>query len=152
VIIDTSALIAILRDEPEAASFAEAIRVAEVRRISAATYVEVGIVIDRAGDAVASRRLDDLIAAMSITIEPVTADQARLAREAHRDFGRGTGHRARLNFGDCLVYALAADLREPVLFKGDDFASTDIPYVGTPSVRRRMNEIVAGYSSDAPSS
>lgn len=145
MIIDTSALIAILRDEPEAAAFAEAIRHAVERRISAASYVEVGIVIDRAGDPVASRRLDELIAAMSITIEPVTAAQARLAREAYRDFGRGTGHAAKLNFGDCLVYALAIDLREPMLFKGDDFALTDIPYVGTPSARRRMNEIVADY-------
>lgn len=147
MIIDTSALVAILRGEPEAAAFAEAIRVSEVRMMSAASYVEVGIVIDGSGDPVASRRVDELIAAMSITIESLTPTQARIAREAHRDFGRGSGHKARLNFGDCLAYALSIESREPLLFKGEDFALTDIPYIGTPTVRRRLSEVVGSYGT-----
>ncbi len=147
MIIDTSALISILRGEAEAAAFAEAIRVSDVRMMSAASYVEVGIVIDGGGDPVASRRVDELIAAMSITIEPVTATQARIARDAHRDFGRGSGHKARLNFGDCLSYALSIDSREPLLFKGEDFALTDIPYIGAPAVRRRLSEVAASYTT-----
>jgi ribonuclease VapC len=145
VIIDTSALVAILRGEAEAEAFAEAIRSSDERRMSAASYLEVGIIVDQGGDPVASRRLDDLIATMSITIEPVTPVQARIARAAHRDFGRGSGHRARLNFGDCLVYALASDRGEPLLYRGDDFGHTDIPYIGRPAVRRRFSEIAASY-------
>jgi ribonuclease VapC len=130
VIIDTSALIAILRDEPDARRFADAIEAASERRISAATYVEVGAVIDGARDAVASRRVDELLEVARITIEPVTATQARIAREAYRDFGRGSGHPAGLNFGDCFAYALAREIGEPLLFKGDDFSQTDVAAVG----------------------
>jgi ribonuclease VapC len=126
VILDTSALIAILRAEPEASACAEAIASAGVRRLSATNYVEVGAVIDRAGDAIASRRVDELLAAAGIEIETVTAGQARIAREAYRDFGKGSGHPAGLNFGDCFSYALAKALGEPLLFKGDDFQRTDI--------------------------
>lgn len=126
MIIDTSALVAILRDEPDAPRFAEAIESARDRRISAATYVELGAVIDGARDPVASRRLDELLAAARITIEPVTEEQAGMAREAYRDFGKGSGHAAGLNFGDCFAYALARDTGEPLLFKGDDFTRTDI--------------------------
>lgn len=126
MIIDTSALIAILRDEPDARRFAEAIERARTRRISAATYVELGAVIDGARDPVVSRRLDELLEAADIVIERVTAEQARIAREAYRDFGRGSGHRAGLNFGDCFAYALAKAIGEPLLFKGDDFAYTDV--------------------------
>lgn len=126
MIIDTSALVAILRDEPEAEAFAATIVATSERRMSAASYVEVGAVIDGARDPVASRRVDELIAAAGIAIEPLTAMQARIARQAYRDFGKGSGHPAGLNFGDCLSYALAADLGEPLLFKGDDFRATDI--------------------------
>jgi ribonuclease VapC len=126
MIIDTSALIAILRDEPDARRFAEAIEAASERRISAATYVELGAVIDGARDAVASRRVDELIDVARITIEPVTATQARVAREAYRDFGKGSHHAAGLNFGDCFAYALTKETGEPLLFKGDDFSRTDI--------------------------
>ncbi len=126
MIIDTSALIAILRDEPDARRFAEAIEAAGERRISAATYVELGAVIDGARDPVASRRMDDLLAIAMISIEPVTEEQAKLAREAYRDFGKGSGHAANLNFGDCFAYGLARSIGEPLLFKGDDFARTDI--------------------------
>ena len=126
MIIDTSALVAILRDEPDAARFASAIEAADVRRISAVTYVELGAVIDGTRDAVASRRVDELIAVAGIVIEPVTAAQAHIAREAYRDFGKGSGHSAGLNFGDCFSYALARDLGEALLFKGSDFGETDI--------------------------
>ncbi len=126
MIVDTSALIAILRAEPEASACAEAIESASIRRLSAASYVEVGAVIDRAGDAIASRRVDELLAVTGIGIEPVTASQARIAREAYRDFGKGSGHPASLNFGDCFSYALAKATGEPLLFKGEDFQQTDI--------------------------
>ena len=126
MIIDTSALVAILRDEPEARAFAQAIDSARDRHISAATYVEVGAVIDGARDPVASRRLDELLDVARITIEPVTEDQARRAREAYRDFGKGSGHPAALNFGDCFAYALATSTGEPLLYKGNDFTMTDI--------------------------
>lgn len=126
MIVDASAVIAILRDEPEARSCAQAIASARSRRISAVNYVEAAVVIDGSRDPIASRRFDDLLRAAQLTIEPVTAAQARIAREAYRDFGKGTGHRAGLNFGDCFAYALAKVTGEPILFKGDDFAHTDL--------------------------
>lgn len=126
MIVDTSALIAILRDEPEAPACARAIEAASRRRISAANFVEAAIVIDGSRDPVASRRFDDLLREAQAEIEPVTEAQARIAREAYRDFGRGSGHPARLNFGDCFAYALARTTGEPLLFKGDDFAHTDV--------------------------
>jgi ribonuclease VapC len=129
VIVDTSALIAILRDEPDAPKFAEAIAAAAAVRLSAANYVELGAVIDSARDPVASRRVDELLAVADIEIEPVTRAQARRARDAYRDFGKGSGHPAALNFGDCFAYALATDLGEALLFKGTDFAQTDVESV-----------------------
>jgi ribonuclease VapC len=126
VIVDTSAIIAILRAEPEASACADAIESAGLRRLSAASYVEVGAVIDRAGDAIASRRVDELLAVAGIEIEPVTASQAQIAREAYRDFGKGSGHPAALNFGDCFSYALAKATGESLLFKGGDFQHTDL--------------------------
>lgn len=147
MIVDTSVLVAILRGEPDAAAYAEAIRSSHPRRISAATYIELGIVIDAPGDPIASRGVDELLSKMSIVIEPVTAEQARIARDAHRDFGRGRGHRAQLNFGDGFAYALATELGEPLLFKGDDFAHTDIPFIGRPSERRRLSEVIATYGT-----
>jgi ribonuclease VapC len=127
--VDTSALIAILRGEPEARAFAIAIANADHRRLSAANYLEAAIVIDGSRDPIASRRFDDLLREAAIGIEPVTAEQAKVAREAYRDFGRGTGHAARLNFGDCFAYALAKTTGEPLLFKGDDFLHAGIPRV-----------------------
>ena len=126
MIVDTSALIAILRDEPEAAACARAIEAASHRRISAANFLEAAIVIDGTRDPVASRRFDDLLKEAQLVIEPVTEAQAKMAREAYRDFGRGSGHPAKLNFGDCFAYALSRSSGEPLLFKGDDFAHTDI--------------------------
>ncbi len=126
MIVDTSALIAILRDEPDASSYAQAIVKAAARRISAANYVETAAVIDASHDPIASRRFDDLLREAQLVIEPVTETQARIAREAYRDFGRGSGHPAGLNFGDCFAYALAKAMNEPLLFKGDDFRHTDV--------------------------
>ena len=126
MIVATSALIAILRREPDARSFTDAIDAANTRRISAGTYVEAAVVIDSNRDPILSRRFDEMIDSAEIVIEPVTETQARLAREAYRDFGKGSGHPAALNLGDCFAYALAKDRREPLLFKGNDFAQTDI--------------------------
>jgi len=126
MIIDTSVVIAILRYEPEAPSFARAIEAAPDRRISAVNFVEAAAVIDGSRDPVASRRLDDLFREARLAIEPVTVAQARIAREAYRDFGKGSRHPAKLNFGDCFAYALAKASGEPLLFKGRDFAHTDI--------------------------
>lgn len=126
MIIDTSALIAILRDEPESLAYARAIEAASSRRVSAANFVEAAIVIDGSRDPVASRRFDDLVRQAELIIEPVTEAQARIARDAYRDFGKGSGHPAKLNFGDCFAYALAKVMGEALLFKGDDFAHTDI--------------------------
>ncbi|MGA9353083.1 MAG: type II toxin-antitoxin system VapC family toxin [Terriglobales bacterium] len=126
MIIDTSAVIAILNDEPEAAAFAEAIERALDRRISAVNYVEAAAVIDTDRDPIATRRFDELLREADVVIEGVSENQARIARAAYRDFGRGSGHPARLNFGDCFAYALAKAKGEPLLFKGDDFARTDV--------------------------
>jgi ribonuclease VapC len=126
MILDTSALVAILRSEPDAASYAAAIASATVRRISAVNYMESAAVIDASRDPIASRRFDDLLREAGVVIECLTEAQARIAREAYRDFGRGSGHRAKLNFGDCFAYALAKAMNEPLLFKGDDFRHTDV--------------------------
>jgi ribonuclease VapC len=125
MIVDTSAIIAILRDEPDAEDLSSAIESADVRRVSAGTYIEAAIVTDANRDPVLSRRLDSFLQQAFITIEPVTVEQARLARGAYRDFGKGR-HRAGLNFGDCFAYALAKEKGEPLLFKGDDFSRTDV--------------------------
>jgi ribonuclease VapC len=126
MIIETSALVAILRDEPQAEICARAIESAAERRISAVNFVEAAVVIDGSRDPIASRRFDDLLRAARVRIEPVTESQARLARDAYRDFGKGSGHTAELNFGDCFAYALAKVTGEPLLFIGTDFAHTDL--------------------------
>ena len=126
MIIDSSALVAILRAEAEHTRFVDIIAQAGGGRLSAASYLETAIVIDRARDPVVSRALDAFLAASAIGIEAVTPGQARIAREAYRDFGKGSGHPAQLNFGDCLTYALAKEMDEPILFKGDDFSHTDL--------------------------
>ncbi|MDT5017171.1 MAG: ribonuclease VapC [Mycobacterium sp.] len=126
MIVDTSAVIAILTAEDDAATYAHAIAGAGVRKLCAASYLECGMVLDNQRDPVVSRNLDELLEEAEFVIEPVTEHQARLARQAYADFGKGSGHRARLNFGDCLAYALALDTREPLLWKGDDFGHTGI--------------------------
>jgi ribonuclease VapC len=131
VIVDSSALIAILRNEPEVTAFTQVIDAALRCRISAANYLETAIVIDGTRDPRSSRGLDEFLREGNFIIEPVTEEQAHVARAAYRDYGRGSGHPARLNFGDCFAYALARTSGEPLLFKGDDFAQTDI----TPALR-----------------
>lgn len=125
MIVDTSALIAILRDEPDAGAIGEALARPEVRRMSAVSYVEAAVVVDGNRNPVLSRRFDDLLRDVEIAVAPVTLNQARIAREAYRDFGKGR-HRAGLNLGDCFAYALAKEAGEPLLFKGDDFCHTDV--------------------------
>jgi ribonuclease VapC len=126
MIVDTSAIVAILRDEPDADLFANAIAEARIRRVSAVTFVEAAAVIDGSRDPVASRRFDEFFREGDFTIEAVTIEQARIARDAYNDFGKGSGHAARLNFGDCFSYALSKALDEPLLFKGQDFSKTDL--------------------------
>lgn len=127
MIVDSSALLAIMRDEPDAALYATALaRCLEPKRISAGTWLETTIVIDGSRDPIVSARFDTLIRRAAIEVEPVTALQAALARQAYRDFGKGSGHAARLNYGDCFAYALAKDKGERLLFKGRDFSQTDI--------------------------
>lgn len=128
MILDSSAIVAVLRAEPEAPQFANAIVSGKARRVSAVSYVEAAIVIDRGGDAVATRRFDDFFRASQISVEPVTPRQAEIARYAYRDFGKGR-HKAGLNFGDCFAYALAKEMDEPLLFKGADFGHTDVEAV-----------------------
>ena len=126
MIVDTSAIIAILKEEDDAAVYARAIATADARRLSAASYLECGMVLDSQRDPIIGRGLDELIQEAEFVVEPVTERQARLARQAYADFGNGSGHPAGLNFGDCLSYALALDLREPLLWKGNDFGHTGI--------------------------
>jgi ribonuclease VapC len=128
VVIDTSAVVAILRMEREAARLAEAIEADANRLISAATLVETGFVIESRYGAAGGRELDVLIAKAGLSIEPVTAEQADVAREAWRRYGKGR-HSAALNFGDCFSYALARTTGEPLLFKGGDFTQTDVSIV-----------------------
>lgn len=126
MIVDTSVLVAILRQEPEADAFSQALEISETLSLSVANYVEAGAVVDAARNPIISRELDDLIRIAGIEIIPVTVEQGRLARDAYRDFGRGSGHPAKLNFGDCFAYALAKSSAEELLFKGKDFSATDV--------------------------
>jgi ribonuclease VapC len=125
MIVDSSAIIAILRDEEDAESMSEALQNASVCRMSAVTYVEAGVVADGNRNPVLSRRFDDLLRDVQMQIETVTPQQAQIAREAYRDFGKGR-HKAGLNFGDCFAYALAKEMDEPLLCKGNDFRHTDV--------------------------
>jgi ribonuclease VapC len=128
MIVDTSALIAILRGEDDAETYIQALAAAADLRMSAATWVETAVVVDSNRDPVLSGRFDDLITEAGVIVEPVTADHARLARQAYRDFGKGN-HPAGLNFGDCFSYALARATGQPLLFKGGDFVLTDVAAV-----------------------
>lgn len=126
MIVDTSAIIAILRDEPEARSFLEAMSAASTIRMSAGSWLELTVVTTRSGDARISEGADALLARFDVVIEDVTREIATIANHGYRKYGRGTRHAADLNFGDCFAYALAKATDEPLLFKGDDFARTDI--------------------------
>lgn len=124
MIVDSSALMAVLLGEPERHRFVQAILGAPCR-MSAATFAEVGIVADQRSPEL-GRQLDRLVDELAIDVVPLTPHHARLARGAYRRYGRGSGSPARLNFGDCLTYALASETGEPLLFKGDDFIHTDV--------------------------
>ena len=125
MVIDTSALLAILQDEPERRAFNIAIEEAAERVLSVASFVEASVVIEARYGLEGVRELDAFLDTAGIDLVPVDAEQGRLARAAFSRFGRGR-HRAGLNFGDCFAYALAASRGETLLFKGDDFAHTDI--------------------------
>ena len=125
MIIDTSAIIAILFSEDDAETYAKAITRADSCRMSAATLVEAAIVVETQTKNNGGRQLDALIRRAGITVEPVTEEQAHIARQAFIDFGKGR-HPAGLNYGDCFSYALSKVTREPLLFKGKDFSKTDL--------------------------
>ena len=125
MIVDTSAIIAILFGENDAGIYAQAIIQADACRMSAATFVETSMVVEAQTQENGGRQFDVLIRRASIGIEPVTAEHAHLARQAFLDFGKGR-HPAGLNFGDCFSYALAKATGEPLLYKGRDFSQTDI--------------------------
>lgn len=125
MIVDTSAVLAILFNESDAETYARAIAGADSRRISAANFVEAAIVVEAQTQASGSRQFDAFFRRAGIVIEAVTEEQAHAARQAYTDFGKGH-HAAGLNFGDCFAYALAKVAGEPLLFKGQDFRKTDI--------------------------
>jgi ribonuclease VapC len=125
MIVDTSALVAILYREPEAPSFVKIIHDAEVVRISVANYVELSMVVEGQLGPDGVRQAEAFFRRAGIIIEPVTLEHGELARQAFLDFGKGR-HKAGLNFGDCFAYALAKASGEPLLFKGNDFIQTDI--------------------------
>ena len=129
MIVDTSAIIAILKDEEDAPAIGAVLSRSRNCRMSAVSYVEAGVVVDGSRNPVLSRRFDDLLRDVEVSLEPVTLNQAWIARAAYRDFGKGR-HRAGLNFGDCFAYALAKEKGEPLLFKGDDFCHTDVESAG----------------------
>ncbi len=126
MVIDSSALIALLLTEPEADAFVATLAGDANRLVSAASYLETAIVLLTRSGPEAQEKLDRLIAELSITIIPFTREQAVLAIAAYREYGKGSGHPASLNFGDCFTYALAKLTAERVLFKGNDFSRTDI--------------------------
>ncbi len=125
MVIDTSALIAILQDEPERRAFNEAIEAAESCAMSTASFLETSMIVESRYGPDGTRDLDLFISKARITLASVDADQAYVARDAFRRYGKGR-HPAGLKFGDSFAYALAKMLGEPLLFKGNDFAVTDI--------------------------
>jgi ribonuclease VapC len=128
MVIDTSALVAILQREPERRAFIEAIEVADARLMSVATFVEISIVIEARHGAEGLRDLEHFIGRADIELIAVDAEHGNVACSAFSRFGKGR-HRAGLNYGDCFSYALATSTREPLLFKGDDFVHTDVTLV-----------------------
>ena len=125
MIVDTSALLAMLMKEPERDRLSSAIAVAGESRISSATLLEAGIVVEAKAGEKGAAALDELVTELKLQVVSFTAEHAALARQAFRRFGKGR-HPARLNFGDCFAYALAKQRAEPLLFKGEDFSQTDI--------------------------
>jgi ribonuclease VapC len=125
MVLDTSAVLAILQNEPERRKFNEAIDAAETRSLSTASFVECSMIVESRYGADGVRDLDLFIAKAQISLVAVDEEQANLARRAFRKYGKGR-HPAGLNFGDCFSYALSKALQEPLLFKGNDFSQTDV--------------------------
>jgi ribonuclease VapC len=125
MVVDTSALLAILQNEAERRAFNEAMETADSRSLSVASFVEISIVIEARHGAEGIRHLDRFLDRANVTVVPMDLEQGRLARQAFSRFGKGR-HEAGLNFGDCFSYALAQVLGEPLLFKGEDFSRTDV--------------------------
>lgn len=126
MIVDTSAIVAIVLDEAGAGRLKEVLARSTSSRMSAPTYVELCAVVHRRDRPEINRNVDRLLEALGIEIEPFDVHQARVAAQAYRDYGRGSGHRARLNLGDSYSYALAAVTGEPLLYRGEDFVHTDL--------------------------
>lgn len=127
MIVDTSALVAALRNEPQASAIKTAMKRASSLKMSTATLVEARVVMTSKAGAVGRRLLDSLVKEAEVETVALTSQQADLASQAFSDFGRGSGSSAKLNFGDCFSYALAAHTGEELLYIGDDFAHTDLP-------------------------
>jgi ribonuclease VapC len=125
VIIDSSAVLAIFFQESDGRRYLRTVMDAEPRRMSVSNWLEATMVVDRRGSAVAANWVEEFMYDAQIELMPVSVSQAAIARLAWRVFGRGA-HPARLNYGDCFAYALAKETREPLLFKGNDFAKTDV--------------------------
>ena len=141
MIVDSSALLAILFAEPDAPRFAAAIATASSRRVSSANWLETAIRVDQASSALASAAFDDLVREAELVVEPVSERQVQIARTAYRAYGKGSGHPAGLNFGDCFAYALAKLTGEPLLFKGSDFDRTDLRSVLPPEPSEEPGDV-----------
>jgi ribonuclease VapC len=126
MVIDSSALVALLLGEPETTEFVTAIAEAPRRLMSASSYLETAIVMRGRLGPPAVEQLDRLVDELSIEVVAFTRKQAALAIDAYAQYGRGSGHAAALNYGDCFSYALAKLVEEPLLFKGNDFSLTDL--------------------------
>ena len=126
MIVDSSALIALILQEPGHQRIGRVLRAEDKLHMSTATWVELGVVADRRLSEVNQHRLDAMIDGLGIVLVPLSVAQARRARQAHRRYGPGSGSAARLNMGDCFSYALAIELDEPLLFVGDGFTHTDV--------------------------
>lgn len=125
IVVDTSAIVAILRQEPEADQFTDEMLASDQVLMSAPTYVELSAVVDRGSADTAAGNLDALLEALGVEVVNFTAAQARIARRGYATYGKGSGHAAGLNFGDCFAYALAVETGAHLLFKGTDFTHTD---------------------------
>jgi ribonuclease VapC len=135
LIVDTSILVAVLTVEPDWRQWLDELERFAVRRISAGNFLEAGIVLSKGKGGTSRISLDRMVDEFGIEIAAVTAEHARLARDAYRRFGKGN-HPARLNFGDCFAYALSKATGEPLLFKGGDFAQTDVDPAVSPGASR----------------
>jgi len=125
MIIDSSAVVALVEHEPEASRLAEIIKTTETPRMSVANWLETCLVLDKRTPE-HPRKLDELVKDLRIELVPVDLTQARVARDAHRRYGRNSGSPAKLNYGDCFAYALAITTGDTLLFKGEDFTHTDV--------------------------